>query len=85
MWQNSKTQNVTKTIKKNAAKLKKSKCDKTQKHKMWHNSKTLDLAIIKNSKCDNSQKIKIWKNSKHTKCDNWTTQNVTKLKNSKCV
>ena len=59
MWQNSKTRNVTK--------LKNWNCDKTQKFKLWHNSKT--------ENCYKSQKLQLWKNSK--------TQIVTKLKKSK--
>ena len=68
MWQNTKcdeSQNVTK--------LKNSKKDKTQKHRMWQNSKTQNLTNSKNSKCDKTPKIKMWKK-----------KNVKKLKNSIC-
>ena len=68
MWQNKKTQNVTR--------LKNKKCDKTKKINMWQNSKTLNVTKLKNSKCDKTQKLKIWQNLK--------TQNVTQLKTSKC-
>ena len=67
MWQNSKTQSLTK--------FKNSNCDKTQQHKLWQNSKiqivtilkTLILTILKtpnvtklkNSNCDKIKKNKI--------------------------
>ena len=46
LWQNLKTQIVTKPKNLN--------CDKTQKHKFWQNSK--------NSNCDKTQKFKLWQN-----------------------
>ena len=39
MWQDSKTQNVTKLTKSKCEKINKSKCDKTQKLKIWQNLK----------------------------------------------
>ena len=53
------------------------KCDETQKHKMWQNSKTQNLTKLKNSKCDKTQWHKMWQNSK--------SKNVAKLKKSQNV
>ena len=47
LWQNSKTQMVTKPNNSN--------CDKTQKHKLWKK--------VKKWKCDKPQKLKLWQNS----------------------
>ena len=62
-------------------KLKNSNGDKTQKQKLWQNSKT---PIVKNhlkkSSCDKTKigtKLKLWQNSKSDQ-----TQTVTKLKNA---
>ena len=57
-------------------KLRYSNCDKTQKLKLWLNSKTQIVTKLKNSNCDNAQTLKLWQNSK--------TQKMTKLKNSNC-
>ena len=73
-----KNQNVTKP-KTQIYKIEKLKCDKTQKLKMWQNSKTWNVTKLKNSKCDKTQKLKMWQNSQ--------TQNetkLTKLTNLKC-
>ena len=83
MWQ---TQNVTK-FKKNFN----SKCDKSQKLKLWPN---LQIQNATKLKITEIKKKKIWllqksKNQtlnsklKNSKCDNPKTQNVTKL-NSNC-
>ena len=62
--QNPKTLNVTKP--------KNSKCDKTQKYKMWQ-FKNLNLTKLKTSKCDDrKKKLKVWQYS--------TTQNFTTQK-----
>ena len=44
---------------KSVAKLRHSKCDKTKKHKIRQNSKTLDLTKLKSSQCDHTQEIQI--------------------------
>ena len=54
-------------------KLKKSNCDKTQKIKLWQNSKNQIVTKLKNQ-IVTTQKLKSWQNSK--------TEIVTKLKNS---
>ena len=51
MWQNSKTEIVTK--------LNNSKCDKTQKLKMWQNSKTEIVTKPKNSNCYKAKNTQI--------------------------
>ena len=60
---------------------------KTQKFKLWQNSK------LKNSNCDKTQKLKLWQNSKKSNCDkteklkvlpNSKTLIVTKLKKTNC-
>ena len=58
MWQNSKTQNVTK--------LKNTKCEETKntKTKMWQNSKTQNVSKLKNSKCDKTQNLKLCEQNK---------------------
>ena len=48
---------------------------KTQKHKLWQNSKTQVMTKFKNSKCDETQKQKLWQNLE--------TQIVTKPKKIK--
>ena len=48
---------------------------KTQKHKLWQNSKTQVMTKFKNSKCDETQKLKLWQNLE--------TQIVTKPKKIK--
>ena len=53
MWQNSKTQNVTK--------LNNLICDKTQN---GTKIKSLNMTISKTQKCDRNQKLKMWLNSK---------------------
>ena len=67
MWQNSQTQNVTK--------LTNSKFDKTQKLKMWQNSK--------NSKFDKTQNMTKLKNKTEnvTKLKNSNSLNCEKLRN----
>ena len=64
MWQNSKTQSVTK--------LKKENCDKTQL-KLGQNSKTQIETKLENSNCDKTQKSKLWRTKN-------TTLVLTKLK-----
>ena len=59
-----KTQNLTE--------LKNSKCDKTQKIKMWQ-LKTSRYDKTQNMK---TQKLKMWQN--------WTTEDVTNFQTSKC-
>ena len=49
------TQIVTKGKNTNSEKIKNYDCDKTQKLKLWQNSKTY---------CDKTQKLKLWQNSK---------------------
>ena len=63
-------------------KLKNSNGDKTQKHKLWQNSKT-QIAIKlkmwrirKKSKTQNATELKLWQHS--------NTKIFTKLKNSNC-
>ena len=65
-------------------KLKNSNCDKTQKLKLWPNSKTETETKHKNFKCDEIPKTKFV--TKLTKKKLWqnSTQLVTKLKNSYC-
>ena len=70
-----------------------SQSSKTQKLKLWQNSKTRIVTKLKNSNFDNVKnvtKLKLWQNSKcerkkklkNSKCDK--IQIMTKLKNSKC-
>ena len=58
-----------------------SKWDKTQKLKIWQNTKTQNMTI-QNLKCNKTQKNikceKLWK------LKTWQNSNVIKLKNSKC-
>ena len=75
MWQNSKIKIVTK-LKKMVTTLKTWNCEKSQKIKLWQNSKTRIMTKLKKLNCDKTQKLKLWQNSK--------TQIVTKLKNSNC-
>ena len=65
LWQNLKTQIVTN--------LKNSNWDKTQKLKLWQNSK-----------CDQTKKSNGDKTQKNKLCQYSKTQIVTKLKNSNC-
>ena len=80
LWQNYKTEMVTKLKNLNldktqiVTKLKNSNCDKTQKLKLWQNPKIQVLTKLKNSNCDTT---------KNSNCDN-TKKNqknliVTKL------
>ena len=78
-----KTQNVTKLII--------SKCDITQKPKLWQNSKTQNVTTkklkmwqLRNSKCDKTQKLNVTKLEKLKMFQNSQTPNVTTLTNSKC-
>ena len=64
-------------------KLKNSNGDKTQKLKLWQNSKTQIVTKLKNSNCDNL-KTQIVTTEILTKQNYDKTQVVTKLKNSKC-
>ena len=43
-------------------KFKNSKLDKTQKLKIWPNSKTQNVTKLKNSKCYKTPKLKMWQN-----------------------
>ena len=54
-----------------------SPCDKTQKLKLWENSKTQIVRKLKNSNCDESQKLEIVTKLKNLNCDK-----TQKLKNS---
>ena len=65
MWQNWKTQNVTK--------LKKSKCDNSKTQDMTK----LKIWKLKNSKCDKTKKLKMWKIS--SKC--YKTPNLKMCQN----
>ena len=58
-------------------KLNNSKFYKSQKLKIWQNSKTQNVTRLKNENCGKTQKLKKWENSKN-KIE--TKQN----KNSKC-
>ena len=66
--------------------------DKTQKHKLWKNSKTQIVTKLKNSNCYQNQKLKLWEKLKSKTLttqklkvgQNSKTQNVTILKNSNC-
>ena len=91
-WQ--KKKNTTKKL--NVKNLKNSTFDKTQKLKMWQNTKTTNVTKLimgQNSECDKTQKLKTWqlKNPNHDKIQNLeilpnsNIKNVTYLKNSKCV
>ena len=55
---------MTKHTTQNVTKLKKFKCDKTQKFEMWQNSKTQNVKKLKNSKCDKILKNICDKNKK---------------------
>ena len=55
MWENSKTQNVTKLKNLKCDKTQKLKCDETYKLKNWQNIKTQNK-----TKCD--KKVKWWEN-----------------------
>ena len=68
MWQNSRTQNLTK--------VKNFKCDKNQKIKMWQKSKNQNVTKLKNSNFYKTQKVRLWQNSK--------SQMLAKLKKSNC-
>ena len=86
MSQNSETENVTK--------LKNSKCGKTQKFKMWPNSKTQmgqhsKILMWQNPKTKNVKKlkkIKMWQNSKKivTKVIRLDYERRKKLRNWNC-
>ena len=68
---------------KNITKLKNSNCDKTQKLKLWQNSKTWIVTKLKKSNCDKNQKLKWGQNSKTefaTKLKNWNCDQTQKLK-----
>ena len=79
MWQNSKTQIVTKENKSSDDKtknnqivtesktifvLQNSNCDKTQKLKLRQNLKTKIVTKLKNPNCDKTKKIKFSQNKK---------------------
>ena len=68
------TSNCDKTEISNCDEIKNSNGEKTQKHKLWWNSKTQIVMKLKNSNCDATQKLKL--------CWNSTTQIVMKLRNS---
>ena len=55
LWQNSKHK---------CWQLKNSICEKTQKFKLWQNSRTKMGTKFKNSNCDKAQKLQLWPNSK---------------------
>ena len=55
MWQNSKSQIVTK-LNSNCDKTQKSNCDKTQKVKLRQNLKTKIVTKLKNANCDKPKK-----------------------------
>ena len=60
LWQNSKTQIVSKIKTQNTqnlTKLQNSNCDKTPKINLWQNRKTQIMTKLKNSKCDKTQKL----------------------------
>ena len=62
MWQNWKTQIVTK--------LKKSTFDNTQQLKMLQNSNIDKTQIVKkNANFDKTQQLKLWQINKNSKCD----------------
>ena len=54
MWQNLKTQILTKLKKSNCDKTQKTNCDKIQKLKLWQNLKNQIVTVLKNSNCDGS-------------------------------
>ena len=83
MWQNSKTQIVTKLKTSNCdktqkiqfeTKLKSTNCDKSQKLKLWQNKK-LKLWQLKKSNCDKTQKLKLWQ-LKNSNSDTSTTDEM---------
>ena len=60
LWQNWKTQIVTKLKNSYRDKTQKSKRDKTPKLKLWKNWKTQIETKLKNSNYDKTQKLKFW-------------------------
>ena len=62
------------------AKPKNSNCCKTQKVKLWQNSKTQIVSKLKNYNCDRKRKKKIYRTHKLKSWQNPKTQIVTKLK-----
>ena len=87
MWQNSKTQSVTKL--KNSKfwekKLKSSKCDKTKKFQILQNQKTQNVTKLKKIKFLQNSTTQTWrrKKLKKSKCDKKNVI-VTKLISLNC-
>ena len=77
-WEKNSDEKLVKTKLKNSNSniIKNSNCDKTQKLKLWQNSKSKMVTKLKNFNGDKTQKLKLW--------HNLSTQIVTKLKNSSC-
>ena len=66
MWQNSRTENMTK--------LKNAKCDKTKKNSKCDRTKKLTMWLKRtNSKCDKTQKLKCGKPKKNQNVKNSKT------------
>ena len=65
-------------------KKKKFKCDKTQKPKLWQDSKNQIVKKLKTSNCDKTQEVKLWHNSKIQIMTKLKNKIVIKLKNSNC-
>ena len=62
------------------AKPKNLNCCKSQKVKLWQNSKTQIVSKLKNYNCDRKRKKKIYRTHKLKSWQNPKTQIVTKLK-----
>ena len=86
MWQNTKTQIVTKLKKNlNCDKTENLNFDKTQTLKSWQNSTTLILTKLKTTNCGKTNKnFKLWQNSKIIWWHNSNNPIVTQLKKSYC-
>ena len=66
-------------------KLNNSNCDKTQKLKLWQNSKTQIVTKLKNSNCYKTQNCKFWQNSNCDKTQKLNGDNIQKLKLKKKI
>ena len=73
MWQNLKTQRYNSKTQK----IQNINCDKTQKLKVWQNSKKFIVTKLKNLSCDKTQTLKVWTISK-------TPMVRKKITNSNC-